>query len=167
MNHTDKLQESHMLKGWIAAVLTVGIITTIWGNYQLGVIVGTQSLLTNWLALIILGVIFAVPFTYFVSSSINTFVNFAITLTRNNIVANRIFTPLITRSALATTTTALGLLYGVLVGVIFYIVIFPLWARNVIGTSITLTINAYGFLLWVLFGTALGFVYGLSREGKI
>ena len=163
----------------VAAVLTGGITGSVVGGLlmqilsmdsirTLGGLVGTESLNGGWFALLPLGVLLAIPFAAFVSGSINGFVNEIIMLSSRHPALQKALVPLLNRSALAVTTSSLGAVYGVTVGVVFYLLLVPAWLAVGTGSSIAvpyLTVpGLVGVVGWLLYGTMLGLTYGLFME---
>lgn len=135
---------------------------------EIGTVVGVPTLNGGWLTMFGLGVVFALPFAAFVSRSINTFVNKVIMLSQQSTVLQKLLVPLLQRSALAVTTLALGNVYGIAVGVVFHLVVLPVWLTVVMGVPtpipyLTLA-GVVGVAAWALYGGLLGLVYGLVRE---
>ncbi|WP_433627286.1 hypothetical protein [Halomicrococcus sp. NG-SE-24] len=160
-----------IVAGGLAGAVQAGLVVQLWDTssiHRIGALVGADSLNGGWLVLLALGVLFAVPFGVFVSGSINTFVNRVIMLSSQRPMLQKVLVPLLNRSALAVTTNALGNVYGLGVGIVFHLVLMPLWLSVFMGVQtpvpyLTVT-GLVGVLGWTLYGGVLGLVYGLVME---
>ncbi|WP_436345018.1 hypothetical protein [Natronorubrum sp. FCH18a] len=135
---------------------------------RVGAVFGVPTLDGGWLAMFALGVLFALPFSAFVSSSIDSFVSKVMALSSRNDYLRKVLVPLLKRSALTTTTLALGNGYGIAVGVVFSLFVMPVWLTFGMGVP-TMIPNLtgdglFGVLAWALYGGTLGLVYGLILE---
>lgn len=135
---------------------------------RVGAVFGAPTLDGGWLAMFALGVLFALPFSLFVSSSIDSFVQKVMLLSSKNDHLRKVLVPLLKRSALTTTTLGLGNGYGAAVGVVFSLFLMPIWLTVVmdVPTMIpNLTVDGlFGVVAWILYGGTLGLVYGLLLE---
>lgn len=135
---------------------------------ELGAVFGMESMNGGWIAALLLGVLFALPFGVFVSQSINSFVSKVMALSRRNDLFRKILVPLLKRSAYTTTTYALGNGYGIAIGVVFGIFLMPAWLTYVMGVSATFPAFTVDGILtvvaWLVYGGVLGLVYGLIIE---
>lgn len=133
----------------------------------LGSVFGLQSLGGGWIATLALSIIMSVPFAIFVSGSINGFVNRVIMLSRESPALQKVLVPMLNRSALTTTTAALGSLYGFAIGAVGYLVLVPL-RLALVGTSISLAslvvTTVVGIVAFVVYGCVLGVAYGALVE---
>jgi len=135
---------------------------------RIGATFGVPTLNGGWLAMFALGVLFALPFSVFVSSSIDAFVSKVMLLSSRNEYLQKLLVPLLKRSALTTTTLALGNGYGVVVGVVLSLFLVPVWLTVAIGVPMAIpnvTVGGLvGVVAWALYGGTLGLVYGLILE---
>ncbi|QSW99859.1 hypothetical protein [Haloterrigena alkaliphila] len=135
---------------------------------RVGAVFGAPTLDGGWLAMFALGVLFALPFSLFVSSSIDSFVQKVMLLSSKNDHLRTVLVPLLKRSALTTTTLGLGNGYGAAVGVVVSLFLMPIWLTVVmdVPTMIpNLTVDGlFGVVAWILYGGTLGLVYGLLLE---
>ncbi|MFD1514041.1 hypothetical protein [Halomarina rubra] len=131
-----------------------------------GSLVGLGSVGGGWLATLVFGVVLAVPFGAVVSGSINGFVNRVIVLSSQSDALQRVLVPLLNRSALAVTTSALGAGYGLVVGVGVYLVAAPVWATLAGSVAVASLVVPclVGVVASVVYGATLGVVYGLLLE---
>ena len=175
MSRVDEYIESDevvaVVTGGVTGAAVGGLVMTIFALDSIrtvGQLVGAGSLNGGWLVLLPLGVLLAIPFAAFVSGSINSFVNQVIMLSSQYSVLQKVLVPLLNRSALAVTTSSLGAIYGLVVGVVFYLLLLPAWLAVVMGSSIAvpyLTIpGLVGVVGWLLYGNVLGLTYGLFME---
>ncbi|ELZ02832.1 hypothetical protein [Natrialba asiatica] len=129
---------------------------------------GSPTLDGGWLAMFALGVLFALPFSLVVSRSIDSFVGTVMALSSRNESLRRLLTPLLKRSALATTTFALGNGYGIVVGAVSSLFLVPGWLPVAMGASTPFSnvtvAGVVGVLAWAIYGGTLGLVYGLILE---
>jgi hypothetical protein len=160
-----------IVAGGLAGAMQGGLVIQLLdlnSMYTIGKIAGVGTLNGGWIVLLALGVLFAVPFGAFVSGSINTFVNRVIMLSSRRPLLQKVLVPLLNRSALAVTTNALGNLYGLCVGIVFYVLLMPLWLTVIMGVRVPvpyLTVTSLvGIVAWTLYGGVLGLVYGLVIE---
>ncbi len=134
----------------------------------LGMLLGLQSLGGGWIAALAVSVFLSVPFAMFVSGSINGFVNRVIMLSRESPALQKVLVPMLNRSALTTTTAALGALYGLAIGAIGYLVLVPIRLAIAGLGSVTLAglvvTTVVGIVAFVVYGTVLGVVYGMLLE---
>lgn len=135
---------------------------------RVGAVFGAPTLDGGWLGMFALGVLFALPFSLFVSSSIDSFVQKVMLLSSKNDYLRKVLVPLLKRSALTTTTMGLGNGYGAAVGVVVSLFLMPIWLTVVmdVPTMIpNLTVDGlFGVVAWILYGGTLGLVYGLLLE---
>ncbi|WP_323172378.1 hypothetical protein [Natrialba sp. PRR66] len=129
---------------------------------------GSPTLDGGWIAMFALGVLFALPFSLVVSRSIDSFVGTVMALSSRNEPLRRLLTPLLKRSALATTTFALGNGYGIVVGAVGVLFLVPGWLPAAMGVSTPFSnatvAGVVGVLAWAIYGGMLGLVYGLILE---
>ncbi|MFC6766362.1 hypothetical protein [Natrinema soli] len=89
-------------------------------------------------------------------------------LSSRNEHLQKILVPLLKRSALTTTTLALGNGYGIAVGVVLSLFLAPVWLTVAMGVPMAIpnvTIGGLvGVIAWALYGGTLGLVYGLILE---
>lgn len=135
---------------------------------QIGAVFGAPTLDGGWLAMFAIGAVFALPFSVFVSSSIDSFVSKVMLLSSRNDYLRKILVPLLQRSALTTTTLALGNGYGVAVGSLFTLLLMPIWLTVVMGVPTAIpnltAAGLVGVIAWAIYGGTLGLVYGLIIE---
>ena len=155
------------LAGGFQAALVIQVYDTD-AIKRIGAAVGASTLNGGWLAMLALGVLFALPFSLFVSSSIDAFVSKVMVLSSRNEQLRKLLVPLLQRSALTTTTVALGNGYGIAIGVAFSLFALPIWLTVATGVSAVipnLTVGGLvGVVAWALYGGTLGLVYGLLLE---
>lgn len=154
--------------GWFLATIGIGVILQL-GNVnllsQVGGIVGSATNGGGWLALGILSVLLSVMYVVFVGGSINSFVTQVLMLTSKSEILNKILSPFIKRSAFLTTTSALGLIYGVILAIVVGGIGIPVWLNVVSGQSTPLfNFDLLWIVAWILYGTLLGVGYGLANE---
>jgi hypothetical protein len=155
------------LAGGFQAALVIQLYDTD-AIRRIGATFGVPTLNGGWLAMFALGVLFALPFSVFVSSSIDAFVSKVMLLSSRNEYLQKLLVPLLKRSALTTTTLALGNGYGVVVGVVLSLFLVPVWLTVAIGVPMAIpnvTVGGLvGVVAWALYGGTLGLVYGLILE---
>lgn len=155
------------LAGGFQAALVIQVYDTD-AIKRIGAIFGVPTLNGGWLGMFALGVLFALPFSVFVSGSIDAFVSKVMVLSSRNEHLQKILVPLLKRSALTTTTLALGNGYGVAVGVVLSLFVFPIWLTVAMGVPMAIpnvTVGGLvGVIAWALYGGTLGLVYGLILE---
>ena len=138
--------------------------TALW---LLGSVFGLPSLGGGWIAVLVLSILMSVPFAVFVSGSINGFVNRVIMLSRESPALQKVLVPMLNRSALTTTTAALGNLYGLAIGAIGYLVLVPV-RLALTGASVPLpaliVATVVGIVAFVVYGSVLGVAYGMMLE---
>ncbi|WP_306061743.1 hypothetical protein [Natronococcus wangiae] len=135
---------------------------------RVGAIFGAPTLDGGWITMLALGALFALPFSAFVSSSIDSFVQKVMMLSSRNDYLRKLLVPLLQRSALTTTTLGLGNGYGIAVGVLFSLFLMPAWLTFAMGVPMPVPNvtgdGLFGILPWTLYGGTLGLVYGLILE---
>lgn len=159
------------IAGGLAGALQAGLIIQLWDTDSIktiGAIVGVPSIDGGWITLFGLGVALAVPFAGFVSGSIDSFVQKVMLLSSRSSVLQKILVPLLRRSAFVVTTAALGNIYGVIVGTVFYLFVMPAWLVAVMDVGIPVPYLTVTGLVggggWILYGGTLGIVYGLILD---
>lgn len=167
----DAREAEAAIAGGLAGAFQAGLVIQLWdadGIREIGAMFGVPTLDGGWVGLFVLGVAFAFPFTAFVSNSIDAFVMRVMSLSSRSKILQKLLVPLLRRSALATTTYALGNGYGVLVGVLFSLFLMPAWLAFVMGVPMAvpnLTLDGVvGVVAWIVYGGILGLVYGLILE---
>ena len=148
-----------------------GFVMWVFGSAALvllGMLFGLQSLGGGWLAMLAVSVLMTVPFAMFVSGSINGFVNRVIMLSRESPALQKVLVPMLNRSAMTTTTVALGTLFGLALGAIAYLVLVPIRLAVAGMASVSLTdlvlTTVVGIVAFVVYGAVLGVVYGMLLE---
>lgn len=130
-----------------------------------GAIVGTDSVAGGWLTVLALGMLLGVPFVAFVSGSVDAFVNRVIVLTSRSDALRKALVPLLNVSALGVTLFALGLLYGVGVGLVVFGLLVPAWTTLVTGHALPIPyLDPVAILGWTVYGGVTGLGYGLLKE---
>lgn len=131
-------------------------------------LVGSTSMEVAWLVLLALGVVFAIPFESYLERTFNGFVSALVGLTRRSRVLRALLAPLVKRSPMGVVCYALGQGYGLLVGVVFYVFLLPLWLDVVMGVAVPfpyLTLHGLVAVIgWMVYGSMLGLVYGVTVE---
>lgn len=154
----------------IGAVV-VGIVTETRGGVgglgvePYGALVGVPTRQAGWLMLFVLSAVFTAAFVALLAATVNTFVNQVIAMSSRSDTLRTVLVPLIQWSALTVTATNMGLIFGVLLSVVFYVLVRPAWLIYVMGYSGDLVaVTAVGVVAWVLFGVFEGFLYGAFME---
>lgn len=130
----------------------------------LGATVGVPTLLGGAGMLFVYGLLLAIPFLAFVSGSINAFVTRIIMLSRNSTLLQKVLVPLLNVSALGVTLFALGQIYGLLVGSVFFGVLVQLWLAFIGGPSAFPALGLVSLFAWMTYGGMMGLVYGIAME---
>jgi hypothetical protein len=140
---------------------TVGVPASI-----LGIDVGVSPLIGGAAMLFIYGLLLGFPFLVFVSGSVNSFVTQVIMLSSKSTILQKLLVPLLNISALGVTLFALGEIYGLVVGIVFFGFAVPLWLTLVgYGGAYSLPyLNLVALFAWVTYGGMTGLVYGYSME---
>lgn len=137
----------------IVAQLTTPILPAVGRMYM----ADTSALVGGWVALLFLCVVLGVLFAGIVTRYIDGYIQTVLALTTRSDIAKRSVLPLTNRFGMAlVVTTAMGLIYGLVVGIGMGVVFVPL------VTSVVLFPYLDGTLLvgFVLFGLILGGTYG-------
>lgn len=157
------------LAGGFQAALVIQIHDTD-AIRRVGAVFGAPTLDGGWLAMFALGVLFALPFSLFVSSSIDSFVQKVMLLSSRNDYLRKLLVPLLKRSALTTTTLGLGNGYGAAIGIVFSLFLMPIWLTVAMGVPTPIPDvtgdGLFGIIAWTLYGGTLGLVYGLIVENQ-
>jgi hypothetical protein len=159
-----------VIAGSFVGAILVGIVLQAGlgrgGVLQFGALIARPEYNVSWAVLFILSTLFTLLFVRFVSRSINSFVNRVIALSQRNEVLKEILVPLLQRSALTVTTSALGIIYGIVIWLVVYVLFIPLWLAFVIGVEQVMIPNLQlsGFLAWLGYGALVGLLYGLIME---
>lgn len=166
----DSDQLLAVVAGGFVGAIAVGLVLQAGlgreGVSQFGEVVGMDGYGVGWVVLFVLSGVFASLFVQFVSRSIDTFVNQTIMLSQRSDALKRLLVPLIRRSALTVTTNSLGLIYGLAIWIVFYMLAMPLWLEFVIGAGDVAVPNLglSGLLAWLVYGAVVGLLYGLVLE---
>jgi hypothetical protein len=147
---------------------TVGVPAKILGETVdvLTVTVGVPTLFGGAIMLFVYGLLLGLPFLVFVSGSVNSFVTQVIMLSSKSTVLQKLLVPLLNISALGVTLFALGEVYGIVVGIVFFGIAVPAWL-TLIGYSGAYTlpyINLVTLFAWMTYGGMTGLVYGYIME---
>lgn len=148
-----------------SVILFFGDITAV---EMLGATVGVPTYFGGAVMLFVYGILFGFPFLVFISGSVNSFVNRVIMLSSRSTVLQKILVPLLNISALGVTLFALGQIYGLAIGIVFFAIGVPLWL-TVIGYGGTYALPYLGFFsifAWLTYGGMTGLVYGLIMENR-
>lgn len=133
---------------------------------MLGATVREPTLTGGALLLFVCGVLLGLPFLAFASGSVNSFVTTVIALSSKSTLLQKLLVPLLNISALGVTLFALGQVYGLAVGVVFYGFGVPLWL-SLIGYSGAYALPSLGLIplfAWMTYGGMMGLVYGVIME---
>lgn len=133
---------------------------------MLGATVGVSTPTAGGIMLFVYGLLLGFPFLVFISGSVNSFVTQIIRLSSKSTLLQKILVPLLNVSALGVTLFALGALYGIVVGIVFFGFAVPLWL-SLIGYSGAYTLPSLGLIslaAWLIYGGITGLVYGLIME---
>jgi hypothetical protein len=133
---------------------------------MLGATVGVPTLVGGAIMLFIYGLLLGFPFLVFVSGSVNSFVTRIIMLSSNSTILQKILVPLLNISALGVTLFALGEIYGLVVGIVFFSFAVPLWL-TLLGYGGTYTLPYFSLasmFAWITYGGMTGLVYGYIME---
>jgi hypothetical protein len=153
--------------------LRAAIVGSLFGGIVLGIVVqfttpmlpamgrvymlDSPSLVGGWVALLFLCAIFGVLFAAIVTRYIDDYIGTVLALTTRSEVAKKSVLPLTNRFGMAlVVTTAMGLIYGLVVGIGLGTLLVPLLAPVVLFPYLD------GSLLvgFILFGLILGGTYG-------
>lgn len=164
-----------VISGCFVGAILLGLVLQ-WGGLgrdgimQFGALIGQADYETDydtsWTVLFVLSGLFSILFVRFVSRSINAFVNRVIMLSSRSTVLQKLLVPLLERSALTVTTTALGVIYGFVIWVVFYALFIPLWLAFVFNfeKATIPNLGLTGFIAWVGYGTLIGLLYGFIMD---
>lgn len=133
---------------------------------MLGATVGVPTLIGGEIMLFVYCLLFGFPFLVFVSGSVNSFVTQVIMLSSRSTLLQKILVPLLNMSALGVTLNALGTIYGIAVGIVFFGFAVPLWL-TLIGYGGTYALPSLGLVPlfgWLSYGAMMGLAYGLILE---
>ncbi|WP_254824563.1 hypothetical protein [Haloglomus halophilum] len=153
--------------------LRAAVVGALFGGITLGVViqfttpmmpamgrvymVDQPSLVGGWVALLFLSVILGILFAAIVTRYIDDYISTVLSLTTRSEAAKNMVMPLTNRFGMAlVVTTAMGLVYGLVVGFGLGAVIVPMLAPVVVVPYLDGSLLA-GF---VLFGVILGGTYG-------
>jgi hypothetical protein len=144
-------------------ILHFGDLTAV---KMLGGTVGVSTYVGGAVMLFVYGILLGLPFLVFVSGSVNSFVNQVIMLSSKSKVLQKILVPLLNISALGVTLFALGEIYGIVVGIVFFGFAVPLWL-TLIGYGGAYSLPYLGLVslfAWITYGGMTGLVYGYVME---
>ena len=132
---------------------------------MLGATVGVPTLFGGAVMLFVYGLLLGFPFLVFVSGSVNSFVTQVIMLSSKSTILQKLLVPLLNISALGVTLFALGEIYGLVVGIVFFGVAVPLWLTLIGYGGYTLPYFSLASLFaWLTYGGMTGLVYGYIME---
>lgn len=144
-------------------ILHFGDLTAV---KMLGATVGVPTYVGGAVMLFVYGLLLGLPFLVFVSGSVNSFVNRVIMLSSRSTILQKLLVPLLDISALGVTLFALGEIYGIVVGIVFFGFAVPLWLTLTgYGGAYTLPyLGLVSLFAWVTYGGMTGLVYGYIME---
>lgn len=132
---------------------------------MLGATVNEPTLIGGAVMMFIYSILLGFPFLAFVSGSVNSFVTRIIMLSSKSTVLQKLLVPLLNVSALGVTLFALGEIYGIVVGVVFFSFGVPLWLTIIGHGGYTIpSLGLVSMFAWVTYGGMMGLVYGLIME---
>lgn len=132
---------------------------------MLGATVNEPTLIGGAVMLFIFGILLGFPFLAFVSGSVNSFVTKIIMLSSKSTVLQKLLVPLLNISALGVTLFALGQIYGLVVGVVFFGFGVPLWlAVSGFGSYTIPSLGLVSMFAWLTYGGMMGLVHGIIME---
>ncbi|MFB6165627.1 MAG: DUF6114 domain-containing protein [Haloarculaceae archaeon] len=139
----------------LLAALLVGAFVGLRAFRGLAQLVGLSGAGTGFLVWMVLMAILGAAFVAIVSRTINDFTNTVIMFSRRSTATQKILVPLITRAALTVTAGSMGIVYGLVVGVLY-------WAVSL--SPVLPTLSGLIVPIFGLFGYLLGTLYGLQLE---
>lgn len=156
---TQRELETGLLGGLVAgvfssAVLLVGSETV---EHVAGVFGMAPTVGNGWGTYVVLAVVLGIAYALVVTQLVDRYVAFVVSLTSRSDLAREVVMPLTNRFGMrVVVTTALGLLFGLLVGLVFTGVLIPLQ----IGSVGFLQVDAVGLFGFAVYGIVLGITYG-------
>jgi hypothetical protein len=144
-----------LLGGLVSSVLLVVGSGTV--ERLAGVFGFVQTVGNGWGTYVLLSVVLGLAFALVVTQLVDRYVAFVVSLTSRSDLARRMVMPLTNRFGMrVVVTTAMGLLYGLIMGVVFLGVLIPLRVNSVA----LLQVDGVGLLGFVVYGILLGITYG-------
>lgn len=132
---------------------------------MLGATVGVPTFVGGAIMLFLYGILLGFPFLVFVSGSVNSFVNQIIMLSSKSTILQKLLVPLLNISALGVTLFALGEVYGLVVGIVFFSVAVPLWLTLIgVGAYPLPYLSLASLFAWITYGGMTGLAYGFIME---
>lgn len=131
---------------------------------MLGATVGTPTYVAGAAMLFVYGLLLGFPFLAFVSGSVNAFVSQVIMLSSNSKPLQKLLVPLLNVSALGVTLMALGAIYGIAVGIVFFGIVVQLWLAVTGGPSVLPAFGLVSQFAWLTYGSMMGLAYGVALE---
>lgn len=116
-----------------------------------------ETIGNGWGTYMILSIVLGLGFALVVTQLVDRYVAFVVSLTSRSDLARQMVMPLTNRFGMrVVVTTAMGLLYGLIVGILFQAVLIPLR----VGSVAFLQVEPVGLLGFVIYGILLGITYG-------
>lgn len=113
----------------------------------------------------LLALAFGLLFAPVLSRTINDFSNSVIMFSRRSDALQTVLVPLLTKAALTVTAASMGLVYGLVLAVVVWMLAIPVWVGAVVGIPTTVpALGLAGPLAFVVYGQALGTGYGIVME---
>lgn len=136
----------------------------IGGEYmsaQAGLYIDTSGTAIGWSAHLFHSAIFGVIYVGVVTGYIDPYVDVVLSLTQRSEMVSNAFMPLIHRFGMATVvTSAMGMIYGILVWVVFASFILPTFVTE--PKLPVPHINGVILFVYVIYGLILGILYGIQ-----
>lgn len=156
---TRKELETGLLGGIVGGLIS-SVVLLIGSDTIEGVagVFGFAATVGNgWGTYVLLSIGLGFVYAVVVTQLIDRYVAFVVSLTSRSDLGRRLVMPLTNRFGMrVVVTTAMGLLYGLSVGVLFTVVLIPLR----VASKGFLQIDGIGLLGFVIYGVLLGITYG-------
>lgn len=156
------------IAGGLVGVIQSGNLLQLWSIESVrnfGRLVGTSDLTVSWIVMLGGGGAFALLFAGIVSNFVQEFSTKVIVLSRKSDLLRKVLVPLLSFSALGITLSGIGIGYGILAGVLVYVLAMPAWIQFVMGGGTAFPfLDVVPVVLFAHYGALLGLVYGYLLE---
>jgi hypothetical protein len=143
------------ITGGLVGTGTLYVLGGPGGLVSLGSLLGDASVAAGALVYMGVALVTGIAFAWVLASTINRFTNTVIMFSQRSKMTRKLLVPLLRRGALTVTAGSMGLVYGLAIGVVFYVL-------GVAGVVPQLGIP--GLVSFAVFGNVLGNGYGIMME---
>jgi hypothetical protein len=159
-----------LLGAGVVAAVHAGLLLQVWSldwMYYFAWGVGHSSLTVAWLVLLGGSLVLTVPFAGVFDRFNYQAVTRLLGMRERNDIYGRLLGPLLSVSVLGTALAVIGFVGGVVIGVLGYGLLLPIWLSVGFGRQVPLPLlHIVAVVAWGVFGAILGLLYGTWTTGS-